>query len=324
MGRTIDKEVEDEHQQCFSYSGGHDTGAAHHRQRLCGGLEGGDGRRATAGLAPLHSTTATLRRRAPAEEPSTSRPDAVRGASVALPQRGARDTSLQCRPAAQPVSRREGCGCRPAAGRAGQRRTAPLPGEMAWRARVAQPPIRSRPRRWRGRLLLVLGPLRIAPLLQRHSKRRGGSFGIRHSTRRRQSGRPAPRMQLNDPAYRRTRPAIGDWRDPGAPEGPDRRDRICPGAEASSGAKSVPGLPLLRGCRSDGDRRAALPGTRPHQLAAEAGRPVSARSGSAVPWQTPRGRRRSRGAGRCFAAARRGPAARGTLRSLRSRTDPVR
>ena len=36
-------------------------------------------------------------------------------------------------------------------------------------------------------------------------------------------------MQLNDPAYRRTRPAIGDWRDPGAPEGRDRRDRICPG-----------------------------------------------------------------------------------------------
>ena len=58
----------------------------------------------------------------------------------------------------------------------------PASGEMAWRARVAQPPIRSRPRRWRGRLLLVIGPLRIAPLLQRHSvAEEASAFGTRHA-----------------------------------------------------------------------------------------------------------------------------------------------
>jgi hypothetical protein len=57
----------------------------------------------------------------------------------------------------------------------------PASGEMAWQARVAQPPIRSRPRRWRGRLLLVIGPLRIAPLLQRHSvAEEASAFGTRH------------------------------------------------------------------------------------------------------------------------------------------------
>ena len=125
-GPTIDKRVDDEHQQCFSYSGGHDTGAAHHRQCLCGGLEGGDGRR----RRPDWRRCTQRRRRCGAERPPRShrRQGLTRSAGVGgAPAKGGANTSLQCRPAAQPVSRREGCGCRPPAGRAGQRRTAPLP-----------------------------------------------------------------------------------------------------------------------------------------------------------------------------------------------------
>ena len=102
----------------------------------------GDGRTGAAALNDGDAAAQSARR----AEPSTSRPDAVRGASLALPQRG-RDTSLQCHPAAQPVSRRKGWRMSPASRTRRSETDRSASGETASRAGVAQPPIRSRPRR---------------------------------------------------------------------------------------------------------------------------------------------------------------------------------